>query len=271
MIARTPTVNGLEAARARCAAYCLIAHGFRYPDDAWLSSLVDRARWDGWPERFAQLHADVYSELSSLRAVVWDLAPPTASTLLQVQFAGLFGHAVRGACPPYELEFGKSEVIQRASELADICGFYAAFGMELTGGISERADHVSVEAEFLAALCGKEACGIEGEHSELIEAACGAQRQFLNSHLGQWLPAFAQRVTDSEPCDFYTRLSGFATAFVRYECERAGVPLGSPYLDLRPSDPAQEASQSCGLPGERCVPGVPQLTQLSVHAEHSTR
>lgn len=262
----TSTTYDSNTAVAGSAAYGLIAHGFRYPDDEWLAALTDPNRWQGWTEHLLRTHPEATEPLSALRIAVEDLSNPPALENLQEQFALLFGHSVRGKCPPYELEFGKSEVIQRASDLADLSGFYAAFGMELTGDVSERPDHISVEAEFMSVLCAKAVCGIENDDQGLIETVHAAQRQFLNSHLGRWFPAFVQRVKDSAACSFYICLAEFANAFIACECRRFGVSLGSPYLQLRPVDPVQEMTQSCGVPGECATPGEQQLTQLNVGA-----
>ncbi|RJP36238.1 MAG: hypothetical protein C4547_07810 [Phycisphaerales bacterium] len=259
-----PTLNEVELAHARCAAYSLIAHGFRDPDRSWRAELADPARWAEWPDRLADTHGPAVAPLRALRALFSGSDEATAVETLQPRFAALFGHCVRGACPPYELEFGQGEVIQRAADLADISGFYAAFGMDLSGEISERADHVSVEAEFLAVLCAKEACGLEQGDCELVEAARDAQRQFLKSHLGRWLPAFVRRLAGAAPGDYYSRLAEFADAFVTCECQRCSVSIGSALLPLRPVDPAEDASQSCGPPGECGATRDPALTQLTV-------
>jgi len=271
-----------DLAGARCAAYSLIALGFRYPDREWLSSLCEPTRWRTCPEHLADALDGASGHFPALRTVI-DNLEQSGLEPLQEQFAALFGHSVRGACPPYELEFGRSEIIQRSADLADISGFYAAFGLELSGIINERADHISVEAEFLAVLCAKEALGIERENRDLVASVRHAQRLFLQSHLGRWLPAFSRRVLETSPGDFYAPLAEFARDFVAGECQRLGVSLGSPCLQLRPVDPIQEAAQSCGVPGEctavsttdegvRTSPGEPcergrvgeQFTQLNV-------
>ena len=264
MATSPPTLNDADGASIRCAAYSLIAQGFRYPDNEWLSSLSDQAPWAAWAGRLGETHGEASTQLAALRGVIATLGGASVLNPLQEQFDVVFGHSVRGACPPYELEFGRSEIIQRASDLADISGFYAAFGMELGGEISERADHISVEAEFLAVLCAKEACGLENMDPALVESARSAQRAFLKSHLGHWLPAFTRQVLESKPCDFYCRLSGFANAFVTCDCQRLGVSLGSPYLELRPVDAIEEAAQSCGVPGECGEAKGEQFTQLNV-------
>jgi len=254
----------LYLAQVGAAAYGLVAHGFRYPDAEWLSVLRDPARWRVWPDALPDAYEQVTRPAKALLAAVEQMTAPSVLERLQDQFAGLFGHSVRGACPPYELEFGKSEVIQRASDLSDIGGFYSAFGMVLAGDISERLDHISVEAEFMAVLGYKEVTGLTCENHELIVAVRHGRKEFLKAPLGRWVPAFADRVMASSSEDFYGHLAHFAHACVKSDCERLAISTGSPHLELRPIDPVHEGTQACGLPTE-CGTGASQeLTQLNV-------
>ena len=79
-------------------------------------------------------------------------ARATDITALAEQYGMRVGHAVRGTCPPYELEYADGEIIQRASELADIAGFYEAFGLSSAGPEHDRPDHFSAECEFLQVM-----------------------------------------------------------------------------------------------------------------------
>jgi len=259
-----PNTDLAADARARCAAYGLFAHGYRYPDGDWLAALVDERRWGDWPGRIASLYRDAEAPLAALQHAVSDLRAHPTTDALQEHYALLFGHAVRGTCPPYELEYGTSEVIQRASDLADVAGFYAAFGMTLDGPASERPDHVSVESEFMAVLCAKQTYGLEHDRPALVTVAEQAQRTFLDAHLGGWLPALAQRIQTSMPDGFYADLSRFAVALLTGECRRLGVTIGSAYLELRPVDAADESTQSCGVPATCGGAAAENLTQLNV-------
>jgi len=258
----TASTDDLGAALARGAAYGLIAHGFRYPDRAWLESFPEEFRRNAWAEPLAVIDRALSERMIAVRAAMASAEPDRLLEALQADFAAIFGHAVRGPCPAYELEYGQGEIIQRASDLADIAGFYAAFGLDLAGPASERPDHLCVEAEFMVILTAKEATGIESGNENLVTLSRDAQCKFLKCHLAQWLPAFARRVMDADSDGYYARLARFADVLVANECERFGISLGSPYLELRPSDAGEESSQSCGVPSE-CSTGPP-LTKLNV-------
>ena len=174
MVMPNTTIEDRENAIARSAAYGLIAHGFRYPDVAWFRALSDPSRWRVWPDSFRKNDVGIHRALIAVRLLIAEWNAEAAAAQLQSDFSSSFGHSVRGACPPYELEYGLGEIVQRASDLADVSGFYSAFGMELGGAVNERPDHVGVEAEFMAVLCSKEAFGVESSDSELCEVVRSA-------------------------------------------------------------------------------------------------
>lgn len=262
----------LEAnnAEARGAAYGLIALGYGYPDNEWASLIQQPIHWAAWPELLARLDADAGTQLDIFRErlasalAVDENAEADGLTGLQNVFGELFGHTVRGACPPYELEFGQSEIIQRASELADIAGFYSAFGLQSRQGNGDRPDHIGAECEFMAVLYAQEARAVVAGDGEGLATVRGAQRAFLRDHLGRWIMAFTHRVEEMDPDGVYGLLAGFAGALVGGECERMGLPRGPQLVELRSVDETAEATIDCGA-ADACQPQEGQpLVQLNV-------
>jgi len=92
-----------------------------------------------------------------------------------------------GDCPAYETAY--AHPFSRQRELADISGFYRAFGVQIEG---ERPDHLAVECEFASLLCTKEAiAGASGREEERVTTR-RARAAFLSDHLGTWLPLYAE-------------------------------------------------------------------------------
>ena len=239
---QTPSNERARMAQTRARSYALLANGWGYPDESLFTLFVD-------------------CEHSSL-------APELSLEELRTSHARLFGHSVRGTCPPYELEYGRSEIIQQTAELADLTGFYKAFGMNMSESAFERPDHVSVECEFLGILCAKEAWGRQHSAAELTETCADAQRLFLRDYLGRWLPALAHRVRKAEPASFYGRLASFAASFIADECRRFDIEVGPQWLELRPVDPARDAAIDCETAG--CsVATANQLVQIGIESQTS--
>ncbi|MBI4717447.1 MAG: molecular chaperone TorD family protein [Planctomycetes bacterium] len=238
-------------AAARGAAYGLLAAGWRYPDAELLTLLGEPARWDDWPATLATLDPAAARALETV-ASYWlhgaggaGHAGSAHLDLLRHTYVTLVGHAVRGTCPPYELEYDRGEIYQQAAGLADLGGFYAAFGLELARGAAERADHVSVQCEFMAVLCAKESNARATGNGNGSDTCADAQRTFLRDHLGRWLPAFAHRVQQADADGFYATLAAFASAFIDGECRRFEIPLGPPLLQLRAVDPVKDVEINC--------------------------
>jgi TorA maturation chaperone TorD len=252
-------------AEARAAAYALLAHGFRYPDAPWHDLLCDERRWQDWPAILACLHPgleDSVAALRSRRAGTCNSRDYLAG--LQRAYDALFGHAVSGKCPPYETEYGWSEINQRAAQLADLGGFYQAFGLEIAGCESDRPDFVSVECEFMSALCVKEAHGRSTKHHDLIACCTDAQRAFFKDHLSRWMPALASRVIDAAQHPFYDALACFARELITLEGAHLRLAVGPQWVELRPADPEGETSISC-LDASNCGPEAgAELTPLNI-------
>ncbi len=178
--------------------------------------------------------------------------PPDTGT-----YRRLFGHTARGAVPPYGAEYGSDTLFQQPQRLADLAGFYAAFGMRADPAEHERVDHVRCQLEFLAFLARKEAYEIEHREDDWRTEIKKAERLFLREHLGRFAPAFGERLRREDPDGFYGVLGALLRGFVEAECRRFGVAAGSDNLVLRPDDD-DGAPMLCGG-GEECLPsaGVP--------------
>jgi len=253
-------------AEARCAAYALIACGFRYPDRDLLKIFSDAGRWTSWPKVLADAAPTVAAPLAAVRNRCVSLSLENGSALAHVQEAhlGLFGHAVRGKCPPYELEYGRSEIIQQAGELADLGGFYAAFGLEIADPTDRRPDGLWAECEFMAVLCDKEGHCEGLKRSRPLEITRQAQRSFFHDHLAPWVPAFAYRVKQADGGGFYGDLAVFTDAWVAAEAARFDVPVGPRWLELRPADPIQDASIECGAADPQDDDAARPLVQVGI-------
>lgn len=105
----------------------------------------------------------------------------------------IFGLVASRDCTPYETEYCHwSDPTYRAQQMADIAGFYHAFGVEPSERRPERCDHVSLEIEFVAFLLQKTTRADHEDGTEPAGVCRAALRNFLKDHIVWWVPTFAR-------------------------------------------------------------------------------
>ena len=231
--ASPPTI---DIALARGEAYRCVARACAFPTAAfgeilaqglWLAVLDDAV--GKLPPEEALLDA-----LAALEIVQPTLDPAA----LAREYTRLFSNTGLTDCPPYGADYLTSHIFMRAQSLADVAGFYHAFGVAMGAG-TERPDHISAELEFMGYLCWKEAYAVEHGLAEALEITRSAQRRFLEDHLGRWAPCFLDRFEAATTQPFYRAVAAFAMAFLAIEASWLGVT----------PEAVQEPPRETSLPG----------------------
>jgi TorA maturation chaperone TorD len=223
-----------DLAFRRAQVYRFLSDAFLYPNENWCD------------------------DLPLLRAILYDLEcfpadlpiQPVTLASLQADYRRTFGVA-GSLC--YETEYGLPHEYGQSQELADINGFYRAFGFTIGGQVRERPDHVAVELEFMSILALKEAYTANNGPVEHFEVCLDAERTFLGDHLGRWIDLFAQSVALNAGGGPYQALARFCTLFVSADAARLGVRLERQQLadvSHTPLDP-DFSCQSCPV-AEEC-------------------
>jgi TorA maturation chaperone TorD len=165
----------------------------------------------------------------------------------------LFGHAAQGVVPPFETEYGFDPTFRQPAELADIAGFYRAFGLGVEDRGSHRPDHVATECEFMAFLAMREKLALEASDPEMLEVIVAAERAFLVDHLGRFARAFGGRLAREAGPGAYAAIGRALSELVGADCARFGVDGGPQDLPLR--TPVEEVvPMACG---DGCGGGCP--------------
>lgn len=214
----------------RAQLYGFLAIAFLYPQDNWTEDVglvADIVAATGLP-----------STHFGLQHIVHDLRPLSMTLpALQAAYRHTFGAAGSLA---YETEYGLPHEYRQSQEMADIAGFYRAFGFTLGGPVRERPDHIAVELEFMHILALKEAYALDTSLPEQEEICVTAQTKFLQDHLGRWINLFAQSVALNTADSVYKTLAQWTADFVQADAARLGVALSPrPLSDVQhtPFDP----------------------------------
>lgn len=224
----THIISEAEVNHARAATYTFLSTALRYPDVETLRLLSHADRFHVWMQALHRWNTSFMELAEPLHDIVssWREDFDGYGRQMQTVYAELFGHTLRGTCPPYELEYDRHDVTYQASELADLAGFYEAFGLRMTDGAAERVDHAGVECEFMSVLAARQAYALECSSDEALKVLREAQQRFLTDHLGRWFPAFATRLQESNPDGFYGLLGKLAGEFLVAECQLFDAPCG---------------------------------------------
>lgn len=234
---RDPTPSGTEEALARALLLRLLSQSLSYPTEVDVRRLLD----DDVPLAVSTAEHLPDPVRATLSAFVEVLDGATASSL-EERYCEVFTHVHSGDCPVYETDYGPPDVWRQSNQLADIAGFYRAFGFDPVG---ERPDHAAVELEFLHVLAYKEswaAAQADEAHADLCRRATAA---FARDHALAWLPALAGRIEMLAGDGPYAACARMLNATCGAESERLGVALPE---DLpTPANPSVLEDEAPGL------------------------
>lgn len=235
---RTPIQSDGSAALERARLARFVSAAFGEPEPAWLARLAE-----------SSVEAELRCAAAALGingclidAVLESFKQGGAN---EEAYTRLLGHTVRSTVPPYELEYRSAEVFQQSQTLADIVGFYRAFGVDTAGPATERADHVAAEWEFFAVLSMKEALA---QREADRDCCVSAERVFLEEHAAAWMPAFFGRIRKADSTSFLACVSNLAEAVLCSRCSDLGTSVGPKWLELR-SISEEDSSITCGAAG----------------------
>lgn len=233
------TVSDPRSAAARAAVYRYLALAFADPT----AGAADALAWQ-WPLAEAALSELGLATDGTASGVADDAA-------LKRAHLAVFGHAVSKDCPPYGSEYGQAHIFEKTQTLADVAGFYRAFGLALAEGVHDRPDHIALELEFMEFLCLKQALAEAGAHGpERIAFCAKAQRQFLDDHLGFWAFSFANRLRQRPEPGPFAAWAGLLEAFLAQEVSATGLPRhADPFVNEGSVDRVEDSACGACLAG----------------------
>lgn len=209
----------IEATSARARDFLLASLATAYPQPELAETLAAPSLRD-------------HAALGAMAAAVADGVEP-----LQQVYVELFDRG-KGRVSLYETEHGRMRGLSKGHDLADLAGFYGAFGLALdTTELHEMLDHIAVELEFYGVLLLKQAILTHEGDGEGAAIVLDARRKFLTDHLGAFVAAIAaQPAVRAEPA--YGRVLAWCADLVAEECAALAVrpaPLDF-FPDLREPD-----------------------------------
>lgn len=230
----SPTVT--EAA-ARGAVYALLTHGLGYPTPHRWKTLTEvilpAVRTLEWEEPIASALADLGT----------DLPDPDD---LKVNHLLIFPPIASQDAPAYETAYRGDDLFRQVDLMADVAGFYRAHGVQPGGEDRQRPDDITVELEFMAFVCRKEAAAIMAGELEAADVTRESGDKFLAEHLGCWGPSFGRRISAISRHPWYRSLGMLLATWLEAELLAAGLdPVVVADQPLPPPEPDDGVCGPC--------------------------
>ena len=192
-----------DFSRDRAAVYGLLARLFREEVDAeTLDELATLPRSDD---------GDAMSEGMGLIGSYGEAGEDAEGdrlTELAVDFVRVFiGHGTDGhsAAYPYESVYTSNKRLLMQQARKEVAAMYASCGIAAQPSWKEGEDHIASELEFMQILCLRE----DGQKQSLAK-----QREFLETHLLNWVPQMAADMKRFAKTDFYRGLACMLEGFL---------------------------------------------------------
>jgi len=221
----------VSAALGRAAVLRELARALDYPSSEARADVVGRWRAmlgaaAAWPEGVRPALLQALEQLDG------------ADASLESEHVRLFGPAGRAALT--ETSYGDAgRLLGKSAALADVGGFYRAFGLKPGAEHPRPEDHLAFELEFLSVLAVKEAWAMSEGDEEALEVTRDATGKFVREHVGTWIDAWLAVLRASAPPPFYDALGEVIQRLVRAECTRLAVEprtVGSRVVDREVGD-----------------------------------
>lgn len=209
-----------EIAFQRSKIYRLLSYCFFYPDEG-LAEFFRSGEFSSEMESALKVLGKTttfYGEsVTAPLRVVKALKGPDAGSMTEEYVACL---TLKSGCPPYENDYRRSSVsVYSSDEMADIAGFYRAFGMDFAG---DRPDHIAAELEFMHLATFREALAASLQDTDKLDLCLSVEKKFLEDHIGGWVDLFSERLI-SEGSRIYGPFGLLASSWIRAECMCLGL------------------------------------------------
>ena len=181
-----------DVARFRQGAYRLLSASLQFPEADSLSRIREAAATLRSMSNTASSLA-FYADLDRLLQRLQSLDETSIDELQRLHVRLFGGSSVRKSIPLSESGYLDPISLETGQVFADLQSHYAYAGVTQDGASrGEPPDHITVELEFLSALCGQEADRWDEGDTARARRITKREGRFLEEHPCQWLPQLAQ-------------------------------------------------------------------------------
>lgn len=161
---------------------------------------------------------------------------------LQGEWNALFSTFLKA--PANETAYEIEKAARKAWELADIEGFYRAFGVDVKPPVEP--DSIVAETEFMSYLLLKRT-HLERENlEEGVKVVEDAYRSFFRDHIGRWYRIFTDLLKENSEEEYYRVIGSLLRIFLDTEREREKME-GIKDVEEYRKEVLESTSWKCGI------------------------
>jgi len=136
---------------------------------------------------------------------------------LAVEYAGLFLGVWRVPAHPSESAYFSDGQLIMQEPRDEVLKLYRSMGVDKAGQFKEPEDHIALELQFMTHLCEKTNADLKRGNIPEARKCLEVQRDFLNEHLGKWVPRLAADILKSSRGEFYKAIAKITEGYVEMD------------------------------------------------------
>jgi TorA maturation chaperone TorD len=204
---------------SRAALFRAVALGFAYPLPNHVANVDSTLADLQIPNSYRKLQQ---IKLAQAIRHVQQALKTVEECHLESEYLHLF--LTKTVCSMNETAYGDGRSsLGRSSVLADVSGFYSAFGLQATEKAPNLPDHLCSELEFYSLLLIKQAYAENQHWQEQRRITQRAAITFLREHLGCWTTAFTKALREQTATPILLRMADLLDIVISCECQLVKV------------------------------------------------
>jgi len=178
--------------------------------DLFLTSAQD-------PEVRGTVLADGFKQIADYASSLKGTDLENVRVQLAVEYAGLFCGVWRVPAHPSESSYftGGQLVMQQPRD--EVLKIYRSMGLDKVDQFREPEDHIALELQFMTDLCEKTSVALKDGNLSDAKKYLEVQMDFLNEHLGKWVPKLAADILKSARREFYKAVAKITDGYVELD------------------------------------------------------
>jgi TorA maturation chaperone TorD len=153
---------------------------------------------------------------------------------LAIEYAGLFLGVWHVPAHPSESAYftGGQAIMQEPRD--KVLEIYRSMSVDRGDQFKEPEDHIALELQFMAHVCEKSNAALKDNNIVETRRCLEVQRDFLNDHLGKWVPNLSADIQKSARREFYKAIAKITEGYVEMDkkvvaelLESLALPSGS--------------------------------------------